>query len=404
MGQGGACNRCSDVNKASTSAVKALDEVSSEEEDAGEASEGSDEDEGAEEEAQEEEKRAAELSLQDTLKRGKTSTFKEAIDHAAALGIEEEKIQLAEKKLEDHKAFRRREAFEAELHDFLRTEEANDIANCEEKLTQGKEYGVSEKSLKALQDRILELELMKELNKDEIEQAKMFLELCTRRFVASCVAKGRDLQWIDLESGTKHKVVAKMDLTLKNFTVAGRPDGDISCKVDEVTAKRAVDAQEVSQKKGFSKLADADRENSVAVVLQSGSGPWCFLEASRPKQDEFIVAFQVFNGLMPAPAGSSTKTKASSPKGSPKGEAEDGEKSNLREAAEGEDDAGTNNPISPSIPEKKEKKSAGKSKRKSEKDKEAKEEDKPPEEKPPPPPPPLEEEENEGAAEEAEEE
>merc|ERR1711934_376721 len=289
---------------------------------------------------QEEEKRGAELALEDGLKRGKTSTFKEAIEHATAIGLEDEKIQMAEKKLEDHKAFRRREAFEAELHDFLRTEDAEDIDSCKDKLSQGKEYGVGDKVLKLLQDQILHLELMKDLNAEEIEQAKLFLELCTRRFVASCVAKGRDVEWIDLESGSKHKVVVKMDLTLKNFTVAGPPAGDLSCKVDDIMTQRAVDSAEVSSKNGFSQLADADRENSVALMLKSGNGPWCFRESTRAKQDEFLVAFQVFNGLMPAPV----RTNKRSPRLSPRSPRLSARESNLRNAAEGEEPT---SPVSP---------------------------------------------------------
>lgn len=408
MGQGGACNRCSDVSL-NKNAPKALDDTDSEEEP--EESEGSSEEENHAEKKDEEDKevkRGAELALQDGLKRGKTSTFTEAIEHSRAVGLDEEKIQLAEKKLEDHKNFRRREAFEADLYDFLRSEESLDLQSCQDKLVQGKEYGLGEKPLKSLQDHMLELETKRELNPDEVQQAKQFLELCTRRFVASCLMKGRDVHWIDLETGSKHKVVLKMDVVLKNFSVTGPPNGDLTCKVDEITTKRAIDAAEVSAKSGFSKLGDTERSTTVAVLLPSGKGPWCFLEGSPAKQDEFIIAFQVFNGFgavaKTSLGGKDNKVPAiQAAAASPGDEDEAAERQisavdTLPGGTEGGDISPkeeTGNPISPRGGKKSPKGAKRKSKT-----------EEPKEEKPPPLPPPIEEEEEavEAEAEEEEEE
>lgn len=409
MGQGGACNKCSDVSINNKNAPRGLEETSSEEEE--EDEEPSEEEDDGGEEANEA-RSAAELALQDGLKRGKTSTFKEAIEHATALGLDEEKISLAEKKLEEHKGFRRREAFEAELHDFLRTD-ANDIAGCEEKINQGKEYGVNEKLLKPLQDRIAELELMKDLRPDEVEQAKQFLELCTRRFVASCAtAKGRDVELVDLVSGKKQKVVLKLDLTLKNLMVAGPSSGDLKCKVSDVSTSYAANAEKVKDTDGFAQLDQADRDNAVAVVLPS-AGPWCFVESNKAKQDEFIVAFQVFNGLPAAGSGdtgggetgggetgggkisprapSKKKTMDKKKEAAAEEEEATGE-SNLRQSAEGDADD-VANPVSP-------RKAGKKATRDAKSPASKKKEDKLPDEKPPPPPPPVEEEGNNEEAEE----
>jgi len=314
MGQaGGACNKCSDVSLNSKNApTKGLDDTSSEGEGAGdEEPEEEEPEENEEEELEKERKNAAEV-LSQGLKRGKTGAFSEAIEHATQLGLDEDKILMAEKKLEDHKAVRRKEAFEAELADFLNTEDANDTAQCEEKLAQGSEYGVSEKALQPLKERIVELQQMEPLRPDEVDLTKQFLELCTRRFVASCV-KGRDLHWVDLDSGSKEKSVAKMDLTLKNFTVEGPPNGNLACKVADVTAKRAAEVAEVTSKSGFDKLGDAEREKAVVLQLDGKDlGPWCFIEDSKLKQDEFLCGFHVLCGkqLPPAPSREESASKA----------------------------------------------------------------------------------------------
>merc|ERR1712061_128284 len=129
---GAAAAKCSDVTTgAGMGAAKPLDASSSEDEDGEEDDEEDDEDD--DEDDTEDIRNDAELALQEGLKRGKTNVFKEVLDHAAALGIDEDKILKAEAKLEEHKANRRREAFEAELRAFLDTEDANDLKLCEEK-------------------------------------------------------------------------------------------------------------------------------------------------------------------------------------------------------------------------------------------------------------------------------
>lgn len=409
MGQGGgACNKCSDVSLNKNAPTRGLDESSSEGEGEDEEEAEEEDSDGENEQSLEEEKKNAEHVLQEGLRRGKTGAFTEAIEHATALGLDEDKIQLAEKKLEDHKAFRRREAFEAELHEFLRSEDAADKEQCEEKLAQGREYGVGEKVLKPVLDRIAELELMLPLKPDEIELTKQFLEICTRRFVASCI-KGRDLHWVDLDSGGKQKSVMKIDLTLKNLTVAG-PPGDLACKVSNVVARRGIEAAEVIN----GKLDDADCDNAVVLELVDGKGPWCFLEATKAKQDEFVCGCQVLNGLVPVGGRKSQKstTKQADSKQDKAGKKNDAKSKNAKQEkveeeeeaveddAEEDEDAEANNAATiGSIGEDDDmlasasQSSSPKGKKKDKKDK-SKKADKPAE-KPPPPPPPLEEEEEE---------
>jgi len=297
---GGACSKCQDVQVGGKGlgAAKAL-EASDSEEDVEDESDGEDEDEGDE---LEEEKGEAEQALLQKLKTGKTRIFKEAIDHATSLGLDEDKISKAEQKLEEHKALRRREAFEAELRDFLSGDEITMDA-CEEMLQKGKGYGVTEKVLKPLHEKAEELERLRELNTEELENAKRFLEACTRRFIASCV-KGRETTWIDLADGTKLKATAWLDLTLKNLRLTGISDDEIkTCKIADIAAKRALESDEVMELAGWEKLGDDEKENAVAVVGEN-DGPWCFVEASRQNQDEFICALAVLNGRKIGPRSS----------------------------------------------------------------------------------------------------
>jgi len=228
---------------------------------------------------------------------------------------------------------------------------------------------------------------------------------------------------VDLDSGGKQKSVMKIDLTLKNLTVAG-PPGDLACKVANVIAKRAAEAAEVVK----GKLDDAECEKAVVVELDDGSGPWCFLEGSKAKQDEFVCGCQVLNGLTPVggrkaskdaakdkKTGSKTETKGKNAKQTKADEEKAEDFDEEEEAAEDEADdeeleasklnasVGEDDDLAASQPEKtspKGKKDKTKKDKKGDKEKTKKT----PAEKPPPPPPPLEEEEEEEEVEEGSEE
>lgn len=229
------------------------------------------------------------------MQRGKTSTFHEVIDHAKGIGIDPEKIKKAEAMLEQHKVIRRREAFEAEMRAFLENSDSDDLVACEEKQRQGLSYGVSDKVLAPLRDKIADLQLNTDLLEDEVAQAKLFLEICTRRFVRSAV-KGRDVFWIDKLTGRRLKAVMYLDLVLKNIQVRNSKDEELGVlKFAEATAKRATNVDEIAETEVFTKLTEFDQSNAVAIM--GPKEPWLLLEPSRRSQDEFVIAFTVLNGV-----------------------------------------------------------------------------------------------------------
>eukprot|EP00747_Dinoflagellata_sp_TGD_P166077 gnl/TRDRNA2_/TRDRNA2_188324_c0_seq1.p1 gnl/TRDRNA2_/TRDRNA2_188324_c0~~gnl/TRDRNA2_/TRDRNA2_188324_c0_seq1.p1 ORF type:complete len:351 (+),score=111.02 gnl/TRDRNA2_/TRDRNA2_188324_c0_seq1:247-1299(+) len=310
---GNVANKCSDMelNKMQgLGAPKPLDASSSE----GDDDELGDEDEEDEEEDNDDAKLQAEKALAESLKRGKTTAFKEAIDYATSLGIDETKITMAEQKLEEHKNFRRKEAFEGELADFMDSDEANDIEACQDKLKTGKSYGCTEKTLKALMARIEELDKGKALSPAEVARIREYFEVATRKFVATCMM-GRDALFFDISSGAKSKATVMLDAPLKNLKVVGVGEEDMILKVSSAAARRAMDVDEVVGAGKFTDLKEEDQENAVAIV---GAGStWVFIEDTRAKQDEYVCGLTVLNpnGLSNAPNAATKGLQ--SPSGNP---------------------------------------------------------------------------------------
>jgi len=270
------------------------------------------------------------------------------IDHATAVGIAEDKIAKAEAALEQHKATRKREAFEAELRDFLESEECEDLEACEEKEQQGIKFGVSDKGLAALREKIEDLNRRKDLADEEVAQAKLYLEVHCRRFVKSAV-KGRSGIWIDVASGKKQRVNLSLDLTLHNLTVT-KSSGDsaqlASCSLDRCSAVRASDTEEMQEAVG--QLSETELE--CAVVIFGDSSPWLLVEEDAAKVDEIIVGVLMLGGGAagdaPAASASSSSKKGGKKKGGKKGAAPE-----IPEVAavaeDGEADNAGENPISP---------------------------------------------------------
>jgi len=288
---GGVASRCSDVSMDKGGSAKPLDASSSEEDD----EEDDDEDEEDEEDDGEDQKEA-EAALHEGLKRGKTTAFKEVIDHATAIGIDEDKIMKAEAMLEQHKATRRREAFEQELVSFMDTPEAESLEKCEQRLRQGEGYGVTEKAMQPLVEKIEELKMQRDLGQDETLQAKNYLEACVRRFVAAAVL-GRSTTWVDQSSGKLQKVNLALDLALKYVKILSIT-GEVlqSAKLTDCVPKKPQDAEEIIESGAFEKLTDFQRELCVGL-LGCADDPWIFVEDDIRKLDDFIVAFTVLNGI-----------------------------------------------------------------------------------------------------------
>mmetsp|Transcript_113448 Transcript_113448/g.225825 ORF Transcript_113448/g.225825 Transcript_113448/m.225825 type:complete len:441 (-) Transcript_113448:65-1387(-) len=321
---GAVADRCSDMSPAERHASfrnnsrgmsKPLDYDSSEEE---EDEEGDDEGSDMAESEAEEMRAETELALREGLTRNSAATFHEVIDHARGLGIDPEKIKKAEQMLEQHRAQQRRDLFEADMKEFLETSEADNLDACKEKLDQGRGYGCSEKLLQPLRSRISELELCIDLAADEVAKAKRFLELCTRRFVRSCVT-GRDTIWVDLKANKRTKAVLHLDVVLKNFTVkSAKGDKLATAKVVDLEVKRALDVESISSTEAFGKLPE--KEKQFGVVLVGEEVTWLIGENNRTSQDEFLLGLAVLNrrGVLGSFEAREDKMLHSKPKATPK--------------------------------------------------------------------------------------
>jgi len=286
---GSATSKCSDVSHGNVKTnVKPLDASDSEEE------EEEDDDEDEDDEGGDDERRNAEDVLNGGVQRGKEASFKEAIDHATSVGIDVDKILKAEAKLEEHKAVRRREAFESDIKDYL--EEANqDVDACREKLANGKQHGVSEKLLAKLEERIEALDQNRELDSEEVEKARLLIERNTRKFVSAAV-QGRPVTWIDLDSGEKTSATLFIDLVLHNAKVIDESGAELGfADLMKLRPKPSGAGDDVVvSKEGFQKLSDADKK--LALCITHSSDPWCLVEPNLDGRDEVLCGLMVVTG------------------------------------------------------------------------------------------------------------
>jgi len=300
---GAVADRCSDMNPAERhesfrknsggrAMAKALDEDSSEEEEDEDPDEGSDMAGSLAEEA-EDMRAETELALIEGFTKNSAATFHEVIDHAKGLGIDPAKINKAEEMLKHHRAQQCRDLFEADMKVFLETADADNLDACKGRLDQGRGYGCSEKVLQPLRTRIADLELCVDLAADEVAKAKLFLELCTRSFVKSCVS-GRETIWVDLKANRRMKAAMHLDVVLKNFTVKSSKGEQLAtAKVADLDVKRALEVEHISRTEAFGKLPEKERQ--FGVVLVGHQVTWLIGESNRASQDEFLVGLAVLN-------------------------------------------------------------------------------------------------------------
>eukprot|EP00927_Polykrikos_kofoidii_P076380 TRINITY_DN733_c2_g1_i1.p1 TRINITY_DN733_c2_g1~~TRINITY_DN733_c2_g1_i1.p1 ORF type:complete len:367 (+),score=90.84 TRINITY_DN733_c2_g1_i1:63-1163(+) len=291
---GAAATKCSELNKASSIGVKPLEASSSEgEDDADEVYSEEDEDD---EEDGDEIKEAAEDAINQGLRRGKTATFKEAIEHATSVGIDLEKIMKAEAKLEEHKQLRRREALEDDIREYLGDEANQTIEVCRDKLEASAAAGCSEKLLNQLKDRIAQLDLDRPLSQAEIRKCKDYVLGCTRRY-ASSVVLGRATSWVDLDTGDLTAGTLKLDIVLSRVSVRDREGQELgACDLCTSLARRPEENEKVSSSSGFETLSSADRDRTLVVESGPYDDPWCLLEEDRSARDEAFCALMVLAG------------------------------------------------------------------------------------------------------------
>lgn len=295
---GSLATKCSDVEFApGLGSMKELDADTSEEE---EEENEDDEDEDDEDDNDEEIRRDAEQALIDgvsQLARGRTTVLKEVIEHGINVGIDADQIMRAEAKLEEHKLTRKREAFDSELRAFIASEDSKQLDACEEMLAQGKQLGLSDKDMQPLRDCITDIRLGRDLEHNERVQARHFMEMYTRRFVSSCL-QGREINWLNVESGLKIKAKCYLDVTLKNLRVVasmGAQNTLGAAKLASLTVCRGSKDADVSDSDAFKDLPEAQQE--LTVVVLGAEQTWCIIESSSRCAEEFLIAFVILNGL-----------------------------------------------------------------------------------------------------------
>mmetsp|Transcript_693 Transcript_693/g.1187 ORF Transcript_693/g.1187 Transcript_693/m.1187 type:complete len:375 (+) Transcript_693:28-1152(+) len=292
---GAAAAKCSEIvggNSNTVNAAKALEEEEEAEE------EEADEDEAdAEEEAAEAARKDAQDALKGGIVRGKTTAFREAIDHATSLGIDENMILKAEAALDDHKKTREREAFSEELAAFLETEESHEIEPCEEILKKGEGISVTESVLKQLRDRIEDINLSRDLEEEELAKANAFVTSAATKWVASCL-KGRSCSWVNMANGKKEKALCLLDPAMRKLSVVQEGDRSelCSCMLASAMACGAAGHAKASGSSGFGKLKDEEQDCSIALNDKDGNGPWLLCESALELQVEFLLALAVLGG------------------------------------------------------------------------------------------------------------
>jgi hypothetical protein len=186
-----------------------------------------------EEEAESKEtfKQGVEEILQTTgknLKRGKTMAMKEAISTAKKCGVEKARISEAEQRLVSHKKAQRRDEVDQEVRDFFESTESRNLQMCESLAGKAREAECSQELIQRLEERMQELILTRDLEEEELEQAREYLKQSCRDFVLAATRKeGRPVVLLDLKSGRKVKGHLSLDppLTFLRFSSPHEEEG-----------------------------------------------------------------------------------------------------------------------------------------------------------------------------------
>jgi len=305
---GGACARCSDVEKAATD-KKGLAPGRELDESEMSGEEGSSEIEAPSEDEEDDAEKRQDIAdiLQTTgqnLKRGKTMAMKEAISTAKKFGLETSKITEAEQQLDLHKRQQRREEVEREVEVFLRSEAAQDIGITEKMIKKAVEADCVVAVVQRLQERLQELLLTRSLEDEEIDRAREYLKQSCRDFVLAAASdSGRLASYVDLEKGTKTSAVISLDPALRLVTVSLEGGGGdkqvLQAPVTTLVAVIASSDPDVQNTKGFQKLGAGEQEGAAAIKweLEGRTGIWCFLEPTSIRRDRLIEAVAILTAV-----------------------------------------------------------------------------------------------------------
>lgn len=305
---GGACARCSDVEKGkpappgTTAPPDNLEDL--------DGSDLEDNDDGSEVVASSEGeldpneyKQDVEKTLKTTganLKRGKTMAMKEAISTAKKLGLEEGVISNAEKQLDEHKKKQRRDATEEEVNQFFESKIANEIPHAEKMLKKAKEAECSPEVISRLENHLDELIITRPLETEETDQAREYMKYsCTDFVVTATKGGGRPVVFLNLENGKKTAAIMSLDAPLQNLIITIEEAGQAPLQTPLVSlgASPAAKDSGVRNSKGFGKLEEDDQSASVALKheIDHKAGVWCLVEPTQIRRDRLVEALVILS-------------------------------------------------------------------------------------------------------------
>lgn len=298
---GGACARCSEVEKGKRDAVPSppenLEEIEGSDDEQG--------DDGSEVVASSdgeldpnEYKQDVEQTLKTTganLKRGKTMAMKEAINTAKKLGLEEDVINKAESQLDEHKKKQKRDATEEEVMAFFESKIVNEIPQAERMLKKAKEADCSEEVMDRLQKHLEILIITRPLETDESEMGREYMKISCQDFVVSATkGGGRPIVFLNVESGKKTAAVMSLDPPLQNLIISIEENEDLAMMtpIKTLHAKAATKDSTVRNAKGFQALPKDEADCSVAVKheIDNKAGVWCLVEPTKVRRDRLVEA------------------------------------------------------------------------------------------------------------------
>jgi len=302
----GNCARCSDMQRVQSQLVQ--DGQRPEEKDDSDESDGQSEIAASSEEESDKEqfKQGIEEVLRTTgktLKRGKTMAMQEAILAAKKAHIEAEKIEEAEKQLKGHKARQKREEIDEEVQAFFKSAAAWDRLTCERLLRKAQQAEAEEEVKQRLQERLRQILITRDLEEQEVEQARERLRQSCRSFVTEASSGGgHRTMLLDLNDGRRRAVLLRVDPPLQCLQLEPEDkddDGGLGQKsipLRSLTTSVAKDDSTVSGTAGFNSLDADDAECAVLFRFQDDEHEpekWCFVEQSATQRDWLIEAVVV---------------------------------------------------------------------------------------------------------------
>jgi len=258
------------------------------------------------EENEEEYKQGVEEILKSTgktLKRGKTMAMKEAISTAKKYNIEASAVAEAEKRLDEHKKQQRREEAEKEVEAFFTSPMVRDRATCEKMLKKVIEAECSKSVIEKLQEWRDEIIITRDLEDEEVAEAKEYLKQSCRDFVLKAAKLGGfAVLLLNLDNGKKLPSLLTVDPPLEHLCLRQESRGEAEGRLVPLcalTAAAAADVASVTDSVGFRKLDNGDQECAVALKYEVNRAEevLCLVEPTPQRRDKLIEALVVLAAI-----------------------------------------------------------------------------------------------------------